>query len=140
MAHPIGRPSQHERGFTLVEVIVAFLIAALALGVILRTTTGAVLASRAAGRTDEAVARAASHLASLTASPLADSDRQGDEGGGYHWHVRITNAGSIAPARNLAAIPSGNVTLYRISVIISWTEDGRRRTVQLDSARLGPVA
>ena len=120
--------------------MVAFLIAALALGVILHTTTAAVLAARVAGQTDEAVARADSHLASLRAAPLIDSDRQGDDGGGYHWRLRVASAGSVAPARSLTAIPPGTVTLYRITVTISWTEDGRRRAVQLESAQLGPVA
>ena len=131
-----GRDSRRERGFILLEVLVGFVIAALALGVIVHVAIGAVLASRIASRVDEAVARAASHLAALSAAPLIDSDRQGDEGGGFHWHIRVANEGAIQPAADLAAIPKGTVTLYRISVVVSWTEDGHRRAVRLNSARL----
>lgn len=132
--------SAADRGFTLIEVLIAFLIAAMAVAALVRATTGAVMSSRVAGRYDEAVARAQSHLAALSASPLTDSDRQGDEGGGFHWRVRVAAAGAAHPARQFRAIPQGAVTLYRITVTLTWTEAGRSRAVQLDSARLGPVA
>lgn len=128
-----------EHGFTLIEVLVAFLIAAVAVGAIVRAATGAVASSRAASRYDEAVARAESHLASLSVAPLGDSDRQGDEGGGYHWRVRVASAGTAQLAGRVNAIPTGAATLYRVTVTMSWRDGGARRAVRLDSARLGPV-
>ncbi len=138
-ARHAGR-SPGDRGFTLIEVLIAFLIAAMAVAALVHTTTGAVTSSRVAGRYDEAVARAQSHLAALSASPLTDSDRQGDEGGGFHWRVRVAMAGTTHAASQFRAIPRSAITLYRITVTISWTEGERSRAVQLDSARLGPVA
>ena len=132
--------SAGERGFTLIEVLIAFLIAALAVAALMHVTTGAVTSSRVAGRYDEAVARAQSHLAALSASPLADNDRQGDEGGGFHWRVQVAAAGIANPARQFSAVPQGAIILYRVTVTISWTEADRSRAVQLNSARLGPVA
>jgi len=129
-----------DHGFTLLEVLVAFLIAAMAVAALVRATTGAVTSSRVAGRYGEAVARAQSHLAALSASPLAESDRQGDEGGGFHWRVRVAAAGTAHAASQFRSIPQGAFTLYRVSVTVSWTEGGRSRAVQLDSAQLGPVA
>ncbi len=126
-----------ERGFLLIEVLIASLIAAAAITAILHAATGGVVSSRIAGRVDEAVARANSHLAALAALPLVESDRQGDESAGYHWHVRVVSAGIVHPSHVLTASPAGAVTLYRVSVSISWTESGHRRAVQLDSARLG---
>lgn len=141
-ARAIGRAgrSAGDRGFTLIEVLIAFLIAAMAVAALAHTTTGAVTASRVAGRYDEAVARAQSRLAALSASPLANSDREGDEGGGFHWHVRVALAESANPASRFRAVPRNAITLYRIIVTISWIEAGQSRAVQLDSARLGPVA
>ncbi len=135
------RPSccDEERGFLLTEVLIAGLIAAIAIMAITHATIGGLLSSRVASRYDEAVARANSHLATLSATPLVASDRQGDEGAGYHWHIRVVTAGLVHPSRVLTAIPTGAVTLYRLSVSVSWTENGRSRTVQLDSARLSPV-
>jgi len=128
-----------DRGFTLVEVLVAFLIAAMAMAVLVRATTGAVTSSRVAGRYGEAVTRAQSHLAALSAASLADSDRQGDEGGGFHWRVQVAAAGTAHAASQFRAIPQGAFTLYRVSVTVSWTDGGRSRAVRLDSAQLGPI-
>ena len=128
-----------ERGFTLIEVLIAFLIAAAAAGAIVHAATGAVAASRAAGRYDEAVARAESHLASLSAAPISDGDRQGDEGDGFHWHVQVAAAGTAQLDSGNSAIPAGTATLYRITVSLSWRDGVARRAVRLDSARLGPV-
>ena len=132
-----GRPA--ERGFTLIEVLVAFVIAAMAVAAVVHVSTAAVAASRAAGQYDEAVARAQSHLATYSALPLVAGDRQGDEADGFHWHVRIVAAETAQPASQFRSIPAGSITLYRISVTISWREGGRSRAVRLDSAQLGPV-
>lgn len=129
-----------DRGFTLIEVLIAFVIAAIAIGAFVRATTGAVVSTRTAGRTDEAVARAASRLAMLSATALGDLDQQGDEGDGFHWQVHVQAEGVATPARQFTGIPLGSVTLYRISVVISWSERGRNRTVRLESAQLGPVS
>ena len=124
-----------EHGFTLIEVLIAFLIAAAAVGAIVHAATGAVASSRAAGRYDEAVARAESHLASLSVAPLSDGDRQGDEGDGFHWHVQVAAAGTAQLTGRANAIPAGTATLYRITVTMSW-RDGS--AVRRASARLGP--
>jgi len=116
-----------ERGFTLLEVLVAFVIAALALGVLFRGAVDGLYAAQAAARYEEAMTRAQSHLAALTAGSLAPGDHQGDDGNGYHWRVKI------AP---LAVAAGGSPTLYTVNVAVSWT-DGSRRTVELDSERIG---
>ena len=134
-----GRHGGGDRGFTLVEVLVAFLIAAAAVAAVVRTVRSATLSARLAGRYDEAVTRAQSHLAALSASPLTDSEREGDEANGFHWRVEVATAATAHHGHRLRA-EEGTVTLYRITVTISWQEDGRSRAVQLRSARLGSAA
>ena len=129
--------AKSAQGFTLFEVLVAFLIAAVAVATIVHVTTHAVAAARIAGRYDEAVSRAQSHLALSSALPLVESDRQGGEADGFHWHVAIKAAATTHPTGANAA---ASVTLYRITVTMSWREDGGDRAVQLSSARLGPLA
>jgi general secretion pathway protein I len=114
-----------DHGFTLLEVLVAFAITALALGILFRGTIDGLHTAQIAGRYQEAVTRAESRLAALSAGNLTASDRQGDDGSGFHWHERISPVETAAPA-----------SLYAVSVAVSWV-DGRSRTVELDSERIG---
>ena len=129
-----------DQGFTLFEVLVAFLIAAMAVATIVHVASSAAAAARIAGRYDEAVSRAQSHLVLSSALPLVESDRQDDEADGFHWHVAIKAAAIAHPAIRPGANPAASMTLYSITVTMSWRADGGERAVQLSSARLGLVA
>ena len=127
-----------DRGFTLFEVLVALAIASLALGVLFSGAASGLRGTDTAGRYQEAVARARSHLAALAVpGRLVVSDRQGDDGGGYHWRERIVALGSWASASpaGTTPVPPG-VTLYAVEVVISWSG----REVRLESQRLGTSA
>ena len=125
-----------ERGFTLLEVLVAFIIAALALAALFEGGLGGLRATTVSSRYLEAVARAQSHLASATLpGAMAAADTQGDEGGGFHWHVRVTEAAVSRPAPNAA--PGPVAALYAVSAAVSWSEGGRSRVVQIDTERAG---
>jgi general secretion pathway protein I len=130
---------RHDGGFTLLEVLVAFVIAALALGLLFHSASGGLTAVRAAGRTAEAVSRAKSHLAALGRDvALADGTFQGDDGDGYRWKIRITPVATSSPPD--VPVPGGvrqwPLTLYAIEVAVSWTEDSREREVMLRTERL----
>lgn len=87
-----------ERGFTLLEVLIAFAIAALALSVLFRATGSGLGSARAASRYEEAVVRARSHLAAITHdAALAAGDASGDDGGGFQWRLSVRPLASLAP-------------------------------------------
>jgi general secretion pathway protein I len=143
---------RHAGGFTLLEVLVAFVIAALALGVMFQVSGEALTASQRAARYQEAVVRARSHLAMVTnGGSLMPGNWDGDDGGGYRWHIHIVPiagaAGVGAPAPPVspsAGVPSGRpvplVVLYAVSVWVSWTEGDRTREVRLDTEQIGQAA
>ncbi len=124
--------SAEDRGFTLLEVLIAFIIVALSMAALFSGGLGGLKAATESGRYAEAVSRAQSHLAAAsTGDALVASDRQGDEGRGYHWRVRIS---PVATATQDPAARAGPLlTLYSVSAAISWTEDGHTRAVQLDT-------
>ena len=132
-------PRPGAPGFTLLEVLVAFIIAALALAGLFSGGLGGLQATAVSGRYTEALSRAQSHLdAAGIGDALAAGDRQGDEGRGYHWRVRIT------PDATTAADPGAprgtpRLTLYAVSAAVSWTEAGQTRSVQLDTMRAAPA-
>ncbi len=126
---------------TLIEAIVAFVIAALSLGVLFQAGGNGIGAVRTAGRYEEAVSRAESHLAAIgPGTPLAAVAQQGDDGGGYHWALQI------APMRAVSYVnrdPTGlgptnrQATLFAVGVDISWQEGDRTRHVRLETERVG---
>lgn len=122
-----AEPPRRDAGFTLIEVLVAFIITGLALAVLANAGLDGLRSSSLSARYQEALARAQSHLAAIGDAPQP-SDRQGDEGDGYHWHVRIVPLAS-------AVVASGQATLLAVSVAISWGNRPGRR-VQLDTERL----
>ncbi|MCB8876970.1 type IV pilus modification PilV family protein [Acidisoma silvae] len=136
------KPPPADAGFTLLEVLVAFVIASLAFAVLAGAALDGMRSANLSGRYQEALARARSHLAAIGPSPQP-SDRQGDEGDGFHWHIRIVQ---LASAPVTLAQPGGNAgrppvqaSLYAVSVGISWG-DRRRRQVELNGERIGIAA
>jgi general secretion pathway protein I len=122
-------------------VLIAFVIAALALGVLYDAGVSALRAARAASRYEQAVARAHSHLAlAVHASPLVAGDWQGGDDGGFVWHLRVTPLASTA-VRSINAVTlrgsaSFPVTLCALSVSIVWREGGTSREVRLDTEQI----
>lgn len=125
-----------ERGFTVLEVLIAFTIAALATSVLLQASLGGLQAAGVAGRYEEATSRARSHLAAL-GTALAPSDTEDEDGSGYHWHLRVAPIASVVVGADVAGRTPVRATLYSISVAISWRERERTRLVELDSKRIG---
>ena len=131
-----------DRGFTLIEVLVAFVIATVALAVLTRAGLDGLRSTTLAARYQEALTRAQSHLAAIGDTPQP-SDRQGDEGDGFHWHVRIASLAKEAVSTAGASGPPPQVSLLAVSVAISWSDggrDGSRRSVELDSERIAAGA
>ena len=84
------RRRRSTQGFTLLEVVVALVIAALALIGLFRAGSGGLFASETAVRVDEAIERAQSHLAAFgRTGAVTPGDMEGDDGGGYRWRVRV---------------------------------------------------
>ncbi len=126
----------------LLEVLVAFVIAALALVVLYNAGLTGLRSTAAAAHYEQAVARARSRLTLAEhASPLMAGNWDGDDGGGYLWHVRVTPIASTTVRPNsaltLTASASFPLTLYAITVWISWQDADATRVVRLDTEQIG---
>jgi general secretion pathway protein I len=132
-----SRPA--DRGFTLLEVVVALVIAAFALIALFRAGSTGLFAVDVAAQTEEAVERAQSHLAQLARDgAVAAQDVGGDDGGGFRWHLRIRPL-AVHTLPVLGSTAQSSMTLFDVEVAISWKARGRGHSVVLETERVALV-
>jgi prepilin-type N-terminal cleavage/methylation domain-containing protein len=129
------------RGFTLLEVLVALAIAGLALAELFKSELSGLRATQAAARYEQAVAHARSRLAlAIRANPLVPGAWRGDDGDGFGWQVHVTPimTAVVQPAYRPTSRMGANfgVTLYAVTVWITWRDKGKRE-VRLDTEQIG---
>jgi len=120
-------------GYTLIEVLVAMTILALALGVLMRIFGAGLRTVDAAEDYAAAVSLAESRLAA-TADSLRPGQRQGSHGE-FRWQ---TNVEAYATP-GLAAVAAGRINAYRVTVRVEWPAGpAGPRQVTLSTIRLSP--
>ena len=130
------------RGFTLLEVMIALIIAGLAAVALFEAAGSGVHAAQTASMYEQAIVRAKSRLAAAThGSRLAPVDQRGDDGGGFRWRVLVAPVArvllhSVGLAGSRAA-KSSPVVLYGVTVWIGWNDGGNERQVRLDTEQVG---
>ena len=117
---------------SLLEVMVAFVIAALSLGAVVNGTVDGLRTASSATKTEEALFRARSRLAATAAAPVV-AIASGDDGGGFRWRS------TVAPV--VAGAHAGGPALMSVKVTVTWdvTGDGtggNTRQVTLQTERL----
>jgi general secretion pathway protein I len=130
------------KGFTLLEVIIALIIAGIATGALFEAVGAGLHETQTASMYDQAIVRAKSHLAAAThGTKLVASTRSGDDGGGFRWQLRVAPVAS-ALVRSVDPVDPGAagsipVVLYGVTVVVSWGDGSTRRDVRLDTEQVG---
>ncbi len=127
-------PPSHCRGLSLLEVLVAFSILALTLGVLLRIFGSGLRSAALAGAYSQAVLQAETLLSrSGIEAPLEVGEQHGRFNNRYHWR-RIIRPYRLPVTEEetelLRLIP------YEVIVEVFWQETGKRHSVALTSLRL----
>ena len=139
---PADRARSTQAGFTLLEVLVAFVIAALALGVLFQGAIEGLAAVHLADRTEEAVNRARSHMAAVGHGiPLRTQTQQGDDGSGFTWSLSIRPLESAPMLQGGDAQHPARETLFEVRVTESWDgpEGNRGTTLTTRRAAITPA-
>ena len=128
-----GTPRSSD-GFTLLEVLVAFSILALSLGVLMQLFSGSMRNTLAGASYSRAVDLAESTLALVGSEiPLQPGSHSGDEKG-IRWELNIE---TYIP-EELQAPPAG-IEAFRVSARVEWGDSGQERSLSLDTLRLANV-
>jgi general secretion pathway protein I len=139
-------PVRGQSGFTLLEVLVAFVLTAIGIVALLQAFAGGL---RNLGKMDEYVQAALvaeSRLAEVgILYPVAEGEMDGvEEGRKYHWHIGITPYedpnGIVVPPDELSdqLHTLGSANLYLVEVDVSWQTGRNPGHFQLHSLRAGP--
>lgn len=121
----------HSQGFTLLEVLVAFVIAALALAVMYQIYARGSAAAALGREYAEAVAIAENKLAELgVAEPLEQTATSGSVADKYHWDLRIGDLESV-PNQSIESPQP----LREIELSLTWDSRGGRRELLFHTLR-----
>ena len=124
---------KRDRGFTLIEVLVAFAILALTFTALVRIFGSGLTAADWVARERTAILLAQSRLAAVgIETPLTLGESSGESADGYRWRVAV-EPDTTATAQPLLLL------LRRVKVVVSWAEGGSDRSVSLATLRLAPA-
>ena len=123
------------RGFSLLEVLVAFTILAMLLGALFQVFSGGLHAARSGDRHTRATVIAQSALSALSVEyPPQEGISSGTTDDGFDWRVTIgPYSDDLLPVAESALQP------YIVNVEVLWEEGGAAHTLSLESMLLGPV-
>lgn len=118
------------RGFTLVEILVAFAILVLTFAAVMQAMSGGLRILSVSGAHAEATRLAESRLAEAgQKAPLSPGVAEGTEGR-YRWRTEVTPYDGTNSAAKATAPP-----LYLVTVTVRWNAN---RRVTLSTAEFGP--
>lgn len=126
-----------QQGFSLLEILIAFSILALSLGILLKIFSGGVNTAIVAEDYTIAV-QIAESIISKTGSviPLKGHQSSGDENKKYHWELVISPYTLAGESFDPKSVP---VELFKVQVTVVWGEGegaGDDRQIQLSTLKL----
>ena len=121
-------------GFSLLEVLVAFVIVSLVATALFRLFSGALGNAAAANEWSRATLVAETRLTiAANAQPLRETSDQGNEGDGrIRWETKVAPYDPPSTPDDIARASETMPTrLYRVSVDVRFPSDNRHRTLTL---------
>jgi general secretion pathway protein I len=122
----------HQAGFSLLEILVAFSVLALSLGVLYQIFSQGTRTAILTEEYTQAMIIAQSRLATIGMEhKILPGTEQGTERDDYHWSTTI-HPYTEAPPSNFQT----GASVYEVAVIVSWESFGKTHEVELQSLKL----
>lgn len=129
----MGEGLDNRQGFTLVEVLVALAILAIAFGFALRAISGGFDRLGRDQKNADALILARSTLARVGHDiALEDGAIGGATGEGFAWRIET------CPYGDTQGVSPGRLVGHRVDVTVSWKDRRQTHEVRLTSLLLGP--
>ncbi len=131
-SRPVRAASQ---GFSLLEILVAFVMMGLVVGTLLQLFGSSMRNVALSDEYSFAVQVAESRLQAVGSEIKVEQgiERGSEEGTPYHWVVEMEPVELHEDQDDFSL----SVQPYRVSVIVTWDGDGRKRQFALSSLRFG---
>lgn len=124
---------RRQRGFTIIEALIAVAILSAALGVIFSVHTNATLAALLTSDRARARLHLESLLAETAAGPVAPGETAGAFDERFSWRVRVV---PLSPEGAAASAP---VRAMEVTATVEWRSRGQARSLSLSTIRItGP--
>lgn len=121
-----ARPRRQQGGFTLIEVLVAFVVFVAIFGAVLQALGMALRNTRRSAEVSEAALWAQSRLDALgTIEELEEGSDAGEFNRKYRWELDVRKQ-EVAREDGISA-DSFPVELYRVELKVAWGERGQER-------------
>ena len=128
----IGARVTAQRGFSLLEVLVAFAILSMTLGVVLQVFSAGLRNTALSEEYTYAVLHAESVLAALgREEPLAEGEMEGEFDDKFSWRTRVTPY-----EEDDVDLSDSTAVAYRVEVEVFWQSADKTRSIMLESLRV----
>ena len=123
--------TKRQMGFSLLEVLVAFSILAVSLGILFQIYSKGAYSARLADEYDNAVTIAQSMLSNVGIESLPDVGIYEDSNERFDWVTRVMLAEDVDEGDK-----HHNLIKREVEVEVSWQSKGRIRSVKLNTLKL----
>jgi len=134
----VNAPPPRARGFSLLEVIAAILLLAIAFAALMEVAGGSIRLSQNAAQYSQVALWARSLLDTrYTLDPIQPGTSEGRFNDRYRWRLQVTPwvAPGVPPASN-----GGNTQMFRLDLDVMWGVEPFERHAHFSTLRIGSNA